>query len=160
MNNSASEQSGFEIGLAEELQGFFALRDAGALTEEEFQAQKARLLALGTGISQGQADSESPPVDGPVDLYLIRTGDRMIYVIKLLRELSNVGLAAAKRTAQSAPVRILEQVSRVEAERVGERFSAVGAATSVQSTGTPFAGTLGFPPPPEPEKPWYRRFSG
>jgi hypothetical protein len=34
------------VDVAEELQKFAALRDQGILTEEEFSAQKARLLSL------------------------------------------------------------------------------------------------------------------
>jgi large subunit ribosomal protein L7/L12 len=147
-------RSGFEIGVAEELQRFVALRDSGALTDEEFQAQKARLL---TGRADaGQTERPPSPIDGRVDVYLVRTGSQTIQVIKVLRDLTKSGLAEAKATVESAPQRIFEGIPRDEADRAGRLFDETGATIRIQPAGTPFSGQLGSAPiPAGSRKPWY-----
>jgi ribosomal protein L7/L12 len=145
------------IGVAEELQRFASLRDSGVLTEEEFQAQKARLLGAGT--TQHQGPHVTASADGLFDLYLIRTGSRLSSVIGVLKGLSDAGLSTAKLTAQSAPQRILNGIPKAEAERAGHQLTAAGATIHIQPKGTPLSGSFKSPPPPPPprppRKPWY-----
>ena len=135
------------IGVAEELQRFAALRDSGALTEEEFQEQKTRLLAGGPMVANSK-----------VDVYLVRTGDQPILVVKALRELTGVGLAEAKQTIDSVPQLVLRGVSKDEADRAARLFDETSAALRIQPAGSAFSGELGHASKPSPpSKPWYLR---
>lgn len=151
-----------DVGLAEELQRFVTLRDSGVLTQQEFEAQKARLLGGGPQAGPPEviepADSsqqQSPPL---FDLYLVETGSQTISVVKLLRELTGAQLVEAKQTAESAPQPVLLGVTKESADRAAQLLDEVGARVRTQPAGTPFAGELGTVRDTSADrKPWYRR---
>lgn len=144
-----------EIGVAEELQRFVALREAGALTQEEFEAQKARLLGTSTAEPEPSPGDEPATGDGRFDVYLTRAGTdfaTVTAVLAVIRNLTGVGLAGAQRTLLSAPQRILEGVDSSTVTRAQALFEDVDAEIAMQAAGTPFSGQLGALPDP-----WYRR---
>ena len=62
---------GGRLSTAEELERLVALRDRGVLSEEEFQAEKARLL----GHSSAEGPSEAPPPTEPLSRPSASSGD-------------------------------------------------------------------------------------
>jgi large subunit ribosomal protein L7/L12 len=59
-------------------------------------------------------------------------GPNKITVIKVVRELTGLGLKEAKAVVDEAPKPIKEGVSREEAERVAEKMSEVGAKVTIK----------------------------
>lgn len=62
---------------------------------------------------------------------LTSAGDKKIQVIKVLRELTNLGLKEAKDLVDSAPAVVKEGVSKDEAEKIKAKFAEVGATVDV-----------------------------
>ena len=66
------------------------------------------------------------------DVVLEGFGDNKIQVIKVVRELTSLGLKEAKEAVESAPKAILEGVKKEDAEAAKEKLEAAGAAVSLK----------------------------
>jgi large subunit ribosomal protein L7/L12 len=84
------------------------------------------------------ASAEAAPAAAPVeeqtefDAILSEVGPNKINVIKVVRELTGLGLKEAKAVVDEAPKPIKEGVSKEEAERVAEKMSEVGAKVTIK----------------------------
>ena len=59
---------------------------------------------------------------------LTAIGDKKINVIKVVREVTSLGLKEAKDLVESAPVVVLEQISKESADEAKDKLEAAGAA--------------------------------
>ena len=66
------------------------------------------------------------------DVILASAGDKKINVIKVVREVTNLGLKEAKDLVEGAPKPIKEGVSKEEAERIKAKFQEVGATVEIK----------------------------
>jgi large subunit ribosomal protein L7/L12 len=65
-------------------------------------------------------------------VHLMSAGDKKINVIKVVRELTNLGLKEAKDLVDSAPKVVKEGISKEEAEAMKKKFEEVGAKVEVK----------------------------
>lgn len=65
-------------------------------------------------------------------VHLTAAGDKKINVIKVVREVTNLGLKEAKDLVESAPKPIKEAVSKDEAESIRKKFEEVGAKVEIK----------------------------
>jgi ribosomal protein L7/L12 len=107
---------------ADEVAKLWALRQQGALTEAEFEAQKARVLA-------GEAPGSGA---GGRQLLLVSAGINKIAVIKRYRQLTNCGLKEALDRVQSAPALLADNLDDATAERLRADFASDGAEVEVR----------------------------
>jgi len=66
------------------------------------------------------------------DVVLTEVGDQKIQVIKVVRELTNLGLREAKAVVDGAPSPVLEKVSKADAATAKEKLEAVGAKVDIK----------------------------
>ena len=66
------------------------------------------------------------------DLVLTSAGDKKIQVIKVVRELTGLGLKEAKAVVDEAPKPVKEKVSKAEAEDMKKKLEEVGATVEVK----------------------------
>jgi large subunit ribosomal protein L7/L12 len=66
------------------------------------------------------------------DAILSEVGPNKINVIKVVRELTGLGLKEAKAVVDEAPRPIKEGVSREEAEKIAEKMAEVGAKVTIK----------------------------
>lgn len=66
------------------------------------------------------------------DLILKSIGDKKIGVIKIVRELTGLGLKEAKVKVESAPVTIKEALSKEDAEKNKKKLESVGAKVEIR----------------------------
>jgi large subunit ribosomal protein L7/L12 len=66
------------------------------------------------------------------DIILEDTGDKKINVIKVVREVTSLGLKEAKDLVESAPAKVKEGISKQEAEDIKKKFAEAGAKVKVQ----------------------------
>ena len=59
-------------------------------------------------------------------------GDKKINVIKVVREVTSLGLKKAKELVESAPCKIKEGVSKDEAEETKKKFEDAGAQIEIK----------------------------
>ena len=65
-------------------------------------------------------------------VHLIAAGDKKINVIKVVRELTSLGLKEAKDLVDSAPKVIKEELSKEDAEAMKKKFEEVGAQVEIK----------------------------
>ena len=66
------------------------------------------------------------------NVILSEVGDKKINVIKVVREVTSLGLKEAKDLVESAPKPIKEGVPKDEAESIRKKFEEVGAKVTIQ----------------------------
>jgi large subunit ribosomal protein L7/L12 len=66
------------------------------------------------------------------DLVLTGSGDKKIQVIKVVRELTGLGLKEAKAVVDEAPKPVKEKVSKAEAEDMKKKLEEVGATVEIK----------------------------
>ncbi len=66
------------------------------------------------------------------DIVLEDAGDKKINVIKVVREVTSLGLKEAKDLVEAAPTKVKEGVSKQEAEEIKKKFTEAGAKVKVQ----------------------------
>ncbi len=66
------------------------------------------------------------------DAILSEVGPNKINVIKVVRELTGLGLKEAKAVVDEAPKPIKEAVSKEEAEKIAEKMAEVGAKVTIK----------------------------
>jgi large subunit ribosomal protein L7/L12 len=66
------------------------------------------------------------------DVILQNAGDKKINVIKVVREITKLGLKEAKDLVDGAPKLVVEKVSKEEAESVKKKLEEVGASIEVK----------------------------
>ena len=66
------------------------------------------------------------------DVELSNAGDKKINVIKVVREIANLGLADAKNLVEGAPKMIKEAVSKDEAEGIKKKLEEAGAKVTIK----------------------------
>jgi len=99
--------------------------------EEKFGVSAAAPVAV-AGVAapvDGAATSEEKT---EFDVELTSVGDKKIGVIKVIREVTSVGLKEAKDMADSAPSVVKEQVGKSEAEEVKKKLEEVGATVTLK----------------------------
>ncbi|MFP4478507.1 MAG: 50S ribosomal protein L7/L12 [Candidatus Izemoplasmatales bacterium] len=72
--------------------------------------------------------------EGPkqVDVMLTSVGGSKVKVIKVVRELTGMGLIEAKKLVDSAPVAIKEKVSEDEGKEISEKLTEAGATVELK----------------------------
>jgi len=65
-------------------------------------------------------------------VHLVDAGDKKINVIKVVRELTSLGLKEAKDLVDGAPKMVKEGVSKDEAANIKKKFEEVGAKVEVK----------------------------
>jgi large subunit ribosomal protein L7/L12 len=90
--------------------------------------------AAGPVAAPAEAAPAAPPVEEQTefDAILSEVGPNKINVIKVVRELTGLGLKEAKAVVDEAPSTIKESVSKEEAERIKEKMAEVGATVTIK----------------------------
>ncbi|KKC48788.1 MULTISPECIES: 50S ribosomal protein L7/L12 [Paenibacillus] len=103
------------------------LNDLVKAIEEEFGVTAAAptVVAAGGGAAEVEEQSE-------FDVILTSAGASKINVIKVVRELTGLGLKEAKEVVDNAPKAIKEKVAKEEAEAIKAKLEEAGAAVEVK----------------------------
>jgi large subunit ribosomal protein L7/L12 len=100
--------------------------------EEEFGVSAAAMAPM--MVAGGAVAGAEEPVEEQTefDVMLNSIGDKKINVIKVVREVTSLGLKEAKELVESAPAKIKEGVSKDEAEEVKKKFEEAGAQVEIK----------------------------
>ena len=86
-------------------------------------------MAMPAGAGAGEAAAEEKE---DFDVVLEGIGDKKIQVIKVVRELTGLGLKEAKELVDNAPNTVKEGAMKAEAEEMKAKLEEVGAAVSLK----------------------------
>ena len=99
--------------------------------EEKFDVTAAAAVAVAAPGAPG-APAEAAEEQDEFDVILTGAGDKKIQVIKVVRELTSLGLKEAKDLVDGAPKPVLEKVAKEAADKAAESLKAAGAAVEVK----------------------------
>ena len=97
--------------------------------EEEFGVTAAAVAVAGAGAAGGAAAEEEKT---EFDVELTAVGDQKIKVIKVVRELTGLGLKEAKELVDNAPKVHKEALPKEEADAAKAKLEEVGATVTVK----------------------------
>jgi len=105
------------------------LADLVKAIEEEFGVSAAAPVAVAAGpVAAGPAAEEKTEFD----VILAEVGAEKIKVIKVVREITGLGLGEAKALVDGAPKALKEAVSKDEAEEIKGKLEEVGAKVEIK----------------------------
>jgi len=103
------------------------------LFEDTFDVKAAAPVAVAAaGPAGGAAPAEVEDEKDEFDVILEADGGKKIQVIKVVRELTGLGLKEAKDVVEAAPKAILEKVNKESAEKAKTKLEAEGAKVTLK----------------------------
>jgi len=102
--------------------------------EEEWgvTAAAAAPVMVAGGAPAGGGGEAAEEEQSSFDVVLTSPGDKKIQVIKVIRELTGLGLKEAKAVADEAPAPVKEGVAREEADQMKAKLEEAGATVEVK----------------------------
>lgn len=103
------------------------LNDLVKAIEEEFGVTAAAPVAVAGAVAGGGAEEQSE-----FDVILAEAGGSKINVIKVVREITGLGLKEAKALVDEAPKAVKEKVAKEEAEEIKSKLEEAGAKVELK----------------------------
>jgi large subunit ribosomal protein L7/L12 len=97
--------------------------------EEKFGVSAAAPVAVAAAPAAGAAAAEEKT---EFDVILKEAGQGKINVIKVVREVTGLGLKEAKAVVDSAPKAVKEKVSKADADAIAKKLTDAGATVEVK----------------------------
>ena len=98
------------------------LADLVKAIEEEFGVSAAPVAVAGAAVAAAPAEEEKTEFD----VILVEAGASKLNVIKVVREITGLGLKEAKELVEKAPVALKENVSKDEADDLMKKLADCG----------------------------------
>ncbi len=108
------------------------LSDLIKAIEEKFDVKAAAPVAVAAAPAAGGAAAEAQEEKTEFDAVLSSAGDKKIQVIKVVREITGLGLKEAKDLVEGAPKPIKEACSKEEAESIKKKVEEVGGQVTIK----------------------------
>ena len=104
--------------------------DLGKYLKEEYDIEPAAGAAIVAAAPDG--GGEEVEEKSTFDVFLNNFGDKKIQVIKVVREITSLGLREAKALVDEAPKPVKEDCTKEEAEEIQNRLQEAGATVELQ----------------------------
>jgi large subunit ribosomal protein L7/L12 len=98
--------------------------------EDKFDVTAAAAVAAAPAAAAAAVEAEAEQDE--FDVILTGAGEKKIQVIKVVRELTSLGLKEAKDLVDGAPKPVVEKVAKEAAEKAAESLKAAGASVEVK----------------------------
>ena len=108
------------------------LNDLVKALEEKFGVSAAAAVVAVPGAAAGAGAAAAEEEKTEFDAILKDAGSEKIKVIKVVRELTGLGLKEAKEFVESAPKTIKEAASKEECEKIKAKLAEVGATVEIK----------------------------
>jgi len=101
---------------------------------EEAFGVSAAAAAVAAAPAAGGAAAAAAPAEEKTEftVELTASGDKKVQVIKVVREVTNLGLADAKKLVEEAPKAVKEGVSKAEADDMKKKLEEAGAQVTLK----------------------------
>ncbi len=120
--------------LAEELVNLTVkeVNELAGILKDEYGIEPAAAAVAVAGPAAGAAESEAAAEQTEFDVILKAAGQSKLAVVKLVKELTGLGLKEAKGVVDEAPKAIKEKVSKDEAEALKNQLEEAGAEVEIK----------------------------
>ncbi|HXV63579.1 MAG TPA: 50S ribosomal protein L7/L12 [Vicinamibacteria bacterium] len=99
--------------------------------EDELGVKAAAAVPM-AAMAPGAPAAEAAEEKTEFDVILTAVGDKKINVIKVVREVTSLGLKEAKDLVEGAPKPVKEGIPKDEAEEIKKKFEAAGAQVELK----------------------------
>ena len=100
--------------------------------EEKFDVSAAAPVAVAGVAAPAAGDAGAAEAKSEFDVELTSVGEKKINVIKVIREITSLGLKEAKELADGAPSVIKEAVAKEESEEIKGKLEEAGATVTLK----------------------------
>ncbi|KPJ77218.1 MAG: hypothetical protein AMK72_01490 [Planctomycetes bacterium SM23_25] len=107
-------------------------KELGDYLEDVHGIKAAAPAAVGMFAAAPGAGAEAEAEKDSFDVVLTGAGDKKIPVIKVVREITSLGLKEAKDLVESAPKAVREGVTKDEAEQLKRKLEEAGASVELK----------------------------
>jgi large subunit ribosomal protein L7/L12 len=120
--------------IAEQLDHLTLLEAAqlSKLLQDKWGVSAAAAVAVAAPAAGGGAAAAAAEEKTEFDVILNAAGDKKIQVIKVVRELTGLGLKEAKDLVDGAPKPVKERIAKAEAADMKKKLEEVGATVEVK----------------------------
>ncbi len=120
--------------IAEKLDALTLLEAAqlSKLLQEKWGVSAAAAVAVAAPAAGGAAAAPAAEEKTEFDVVLSAAGDKKIQVIKVVREITGLGLKEAKDLVDGAPKPVKEKIGKAEAADLKKKLEEVGATVEVK----------------------------
>jgi large subunit ribosomal protein L7/L12 len=119
--------------MVEELSSWTVMEVAGLIKAlEDKWGVKAAPAAVAVAAGPAAAPAAAAPEQTEFTVELTSAGAKKIEVIKVVRELTGLGLADAKNLVEAAPKTVKEGVAKAEAEEMKKKLTDAGATVTLK----------------------------
>ena len=132
MSNAVTEMSNEQILTAVEKMPVLQLSELIKLMEERFGVSAAAVSVAAAPVAAATAAPAAVEEKTAFDVILTQVGDKKIQVIKVVRELTNLGLKEAKDLVEGAPKAVKSGVSKEEADAMKKKIEESGATVEIK----------------------------
>lgn len=100
--------------------------------EDTFGVTAAAPVAVAAAGPAGGGEAAAPEEQDEFDVVLEAAGDKKIQVIKVVRELTSLGLKEAKDLVDGAPKPVKEGINKADAEALKKKLEEAGAKVEIK----------------------------
>jgi large subunit ribosomal protein L7/L12 len=120
--------------IASELSNLTILEAASLvkMLEEKWGVSAAAPVAVAAAAGAAAGPAAAAEEKTEFDVVLTAVGEKKINVIKVVREVTSLGLKEAKDLVEGAPKPVKEGVPKAEAEDIKKKFAEVGATVEIR----------------------------
>lgn len=108
------------------------VNELAEILKEEYGIEPAAAAVAVAGPAAGGGEGEAEEEQTEFDVVLNSAGTSKLAVVKLVKELTGLGLKEAKEVVDSAPKAIKEKVSKEEAEALKQQLTEAGAEVELK----------------------------
>lgn len=109
-----------------------ALKDKLGLSDEDLRGGGGGGAVVMAGGPAAPAEAEKEEEPTSFNVILADAGDKKIQAIKVIRQITGLGLADAKKFVESAPQTVKEDVEKPEAEELKKQIEESGAKVEIK----------------------------
>jgi large subunit ribosomal protein L7/L12 len=138
MSEETAEETAVEVSpkvgeIIETIGGLTVLElaDLVKALEDKFGVSAAAPVMMGA-MPAGDDAGEAAVEQTEFDVVLTGPGDKKIQVIKVVREITSLGLKEAKALVDEAPKAVKEAMAKAEAEEILAKLQAAGATAEIK----------------------------
>jgi large subunit ribosomal protein L7/L12 len=137
MSEAAAREWSSEIKeIGDKIMGLTLLRaqELGDYLKDVYgiEAAAAQVVAAGPAMAAGAAGAAAEPEKEDFTVVLTGSGDKKIQVIKVVRELTGLGLKEAKDLVDGAPKTVKEEVPKQQAEEMKKKIEEAGGTVELK----------------------------
>jgi large subunit ribosomal protein L7/L12 len=108
------------------------VNELAGILKDEYGIEPAAAAVAVAGPAAGGGEEAAPAEQTEFDVILKAAGQAKLGVVKLVKELTGLGLKEAKELVDAAPKAVKEKVSKDEAEALKSQLEEAGAEVEVK----------------------------